>query len=74
MIAEADSENLARAFLATIADPRAPWLPSFNAWAADRGLTVRDAKPILAAVLRARVFEATARFRSRTRTTTRAAR
>lgn len=64
----ADSETTAREFLATLRDPRAPWHSAFVEWCAARGMTVRDAKPILTAILRVRVADATERFRSRTRT------
>jgi hypothetical protein len=60
------TSELAREFLGTITDPRSPVVPAFTAWAAGKGLTVRDSKPVLAAVLRARVSGATKRFRNLT--------
>ena len=50
--------DLAREFLSTLRDARAPWPPHFEPWARERGLSIAETREVRVAILRVRCFGA----------------
>ena len=64
---KATIEDLAGEFQATLVDPRAPWVSTFQTWAEARGLGAELARSVKINVLRQRAFGAAERFQPRPR-------
>ena len=60
-------EDLARQFLTSLPDERAPWAAAFTTWAEAQRLSNEQARAIRIEVVRRRVFGATGRFQPQPR-------